>query len=328
MRAVAHDVFVSYASRDKPVADAVCAALENRGVRCWIAPRDILPGLDWGAAIIGAINETRLMVLVFSSHANKSHQIRREVERAVSKGLTVIPLRIEDVPPGKTLEYFISTPHWLDAITPPIEQHLDHIAETVQLLLTRGTRDSTEIPILPPRGAPRAAAAAAAAPAPVRAPFDRALPAQPRRRRALLWVAAAAAVLALVGFLSLRGSPPEIVALTFPDAITAGTRGASGSIQFRDPGADVVSAEFEVLEASEFQPLRVEAPVRGQKTGSFSFRLASSVPQKVTLQARLVDGDDRRSDPVRFSFEVKKPEPSRRRPTWTIETPRFRFPVP
>ena len=324
---MAHDVFVSYASRDKPVADAVCAALENRGIRCWIAPRDILPGLDWGAAIIGAINETRLMVLVFSSNANKSHQIRREVERAVSKGLTVIPLRIEDVPPGKTLEYFISTPHWLDAITPPIERHLDHIAETVQLLLTaRDTRLHRD-PRPPaawrhPRGRGRR----------LRAPFPRRSTVRPRRDPDagvhLLWIAAAVAVLALVGLLSLRGSPPQIVALTFPDAFNAGTRGASGSIQFRDSGADVVSAEFEVLEASEFQPLRVEAPVRGQKTGSFSFRLASSVPQKVTLQARLVDDDGRRSDPFRFSFEVKKPEPSRRRPTWTIETPRFRFPVP
>lgn len=46
MTGVNHDVFISYASSDKPVADAVCAALEQRGIRCWIAPRDILPGLD------------------------------------------------------------------------------------------------------------------------------------------------------------------------------------------------------------------------------------------------------------------------------------------
>src|SRR5713101_8280389 len=48
---MAHDVFISYSSKDKPVADAVCAGLEGRGIRCWAAPRDILPGSDWGAAI-------------------------------------------------------------------------------------------------------------------------------------------------------------------------------------------------------------------------------------------------------------------------------------
>ncbi len=67
-----HDVFVSYASGDKPVADAVCVTLESNGIRCWIAPRDVLPGVHYGEAIIDAINEARIMVLVFSSKANIS----------------------------------------------------------------------------------------------------------------------------------------------------------------------------------------------------------------------------------------------------------------
>ena len=64
------DVFVSYSTRDKAAADAVCASLEINGLRCWIAPRDIVPGMDWGEAIIDAMNTSRVMVLVFSSHAN------------------------------------------------------------------------------------------------------------------------------------------------------------------------------------------------------------------------------------------------------------------
>jgi hypothetical protein len=49
----------------------------------------------------------------------------------------VIPLRIEDVLPSKTLEYFISTQHWLDALTPPLEDHLAHLAETITVLLAK-----------------------------------------------------------------------------------------------------------------------------------------------------------------------------------------------
>lgn len=130
-----HDVFVSYSSDDKPTADAACATLENRGIRCWIAPRDVLPGTDWGAAIIDAINVCRIMVLVYSAKANDSQQIKREVERAVNRGVAVIPFRIEDVPMSKTLEYFISTPHWLDALTQPLQQHLDRLADTTGLIL-------------------------------------------------------------------------------------------------------------------------------------------------------------------------------------------------
>jgi hypothetical protein len=125
---MAHDVFISYSARDKASADAVCAKLESRGIRCWIAPRDIRPGMSWGSAIIEAIDGARVMLLVFSSRANRSPQISREVERAVSKNLVVVPVRVEDVKPTGDLEYFLGTPHWLDAITVPFDRHLDGIA--------------------------------------------------------------------------------------------------------------------------------------------------------------------------------------------------------
>ncbi len=134
---MAHDVFVSYASGDKSVADAVCATLESHGIRCWIAPRDVLTGMHYGEAIIDAIHECRIMVLVFSSKANLSPHIPKEIERAVSQGVTVMPLRIEDVAPGKSLDYFIGSVHWLDAITPPLEAHLQKLAANVQTLLAR-----------------------------------------------------------------------------------------------------------------------------------------------------------------------------------------------
>ncbi len=132
---MAHDVFLSYSSKDKPVADATCAVLEGRGIRCWMAPRDITPGADWGESIIDAIQGARAMVLVFSKNANESVQIKREVERAVNRGMPVIPFRIENVMPVKSLEYFLSTPHWLDAFSPPMERHLNYLADVIQSLL-------------------------------------------------------------------------------------------------------------------------------------------------------------------------------------------------
>jgi tetratricopeptide (TPR) repeat protein len=132
---VAHDVFISYSPQDKLTADAACAVLEAAGIRCWIAPRDVTPGSEWSESIIDAIAEVRAFVLVFSGHANESGQIKREVERAVHQGIPIIPLRIEDVAPTKSLEYFISTPHWLDAFSPPLQQHLTHLAQILRTLL-------------------------------------------------------------------------------------------------------------------------------------------------------------------------------------------------
>jgi hypothetical protein len=142
----AHDVFISYSHEDKPVADAACAVLERHAVRCWIAPRDVTLGMSYGESIMDAIATARIMVLIFSDHANKSPQVEREIERAVSKGLWLIPIRIEDVVPRKSLEYFISTSHWLDALTPPMEQHLERLAEAVHNLLASLDKSPTPQP--------------------------------------------------------------------------------------------------------------------------------------------------------------------------------------
>jgi hypothetical protein len=321
---MAHDVFVSYSSIDKPVADAACTALEQRGIRCWIAPRDILPGLDWGAAIVDAISESRIMVLVFSSNANRSPQIKREVERAVSKGVTIVPLRIEDVPLGKTLEYFISTAHWFDAFPAPIQGHMARLAGTIQILLSRPQRVSaTGVPISRP-------SALESAPLPAETQERRV---DPRSRRLALAAVGALALVLVVGWNLLRPSPPEIVSVRYPPLVTAGVPG-TGTIEFADRRGEVALAQFEVVQAAQFSPFSFAPPVAGRKSGSFSFPIWSPVAQHVTLQAVLVNKAGRRSRPYPFSFEVqeaRKSSPGRRPParSFTIQAPNgFRFKIP
>ena len=128
------DVFISYSSQDKQWADAACAVLEGHRIRCWISPRDIAPGTEWGASIINGIDACRIMVLIFSAHANGSAQVRREVERAISKGLAVLPFRVENVLPAGAMEYALGNTHWLDGFTPPVERHLETLAESVNTL--------------------------------------------------------------------------------------------------------------------------------------------------------------------------------------------------
>jgi hypothetical protein len=130
-----YDVFLSHSSQDKTWADAACAVLESRRIRCWIAPRDILPGTEWGASIIEGIDACRVLILILSAHSNASAQVRREVERAISKGLAVLPLRVEDIRPAGALEYAIGNTHWLDAFTPPVEKKLEALAEATSALL-------------------------------------------------------------------------------------------------------------------------------------------------------------------------------------------------
>ncbi len=117
------NVFISYSQPDRECAFEMVGRLEARGIRCWIAPRDITPASDWAAEIIDAISSARAMILVLSASSNDSPQVRREVERAVHKQLVILPFRIEDVQPSKSLEFFLSTQHWMDAFPPPREPY-------------------------------------------------------------------------------------------------------------------------------------------------------------------------------------------------------------
>ena len=131
-----YDVFISHSNSDKLVADAVCSRLESAGVRCWIAPRNINPGEGWSAAILRGIEACRLMVLVFSDDANQSAHVRREVAHACDHELIVIPMRIKDAMPRGDLRYYLNELHWLDALTPPLEKHLETLAARVAHLLS------------------------------------------------------------------------------------------------------------------------------------------------------------------------------------------------
>jgi hypothetical protein len=132
---MAHDVFISYATENKPIADALCAKMEAKQIRCWIAPRDLPVGVPYGAALVEAIQASRAFVLVLSADANQSQHVPREVEQAVHNCIPLIPFRIENIEPSQSLNYFIKSLHWLDALTPPMEKHLDKLTESVQALL-------------------------------------------------------------------------------------------------------------------------------------------------------------------------------------------------
>jgi adenylate cyclase len=130
--AQAASVFISYASRDKAVADAVCLALEQAGVACWIAPRNVVPGESYAGAIVHAIDGTKLNVLILSEHGAASQHVLREVERASSRRHPVVAFRIDAAPMPVDLEYFLNTSQWLDASSMGVERALPRLVDAVQ----------------------------------------------------------------------------------------------------------------------------------------------------------------------------------------------------
>ena len=146
VRSAAPDVFISYASPDSAVAEAVCEALERVGVTCWIAPRDVTPGTFYADEIVHAIDATKASVLILSQNAAESPHVLREVERAASKRHPVVSLRIDHAPLPAGLEYFLNTSQWLDASGGDIARSMPK--------LTAAVRVATQAPIVTPEATP------------------------------------------------------------------------------------------------------------------------------------------------------------------------------
>jgi adenylate cyclase len=133
----AADVFLSYASQDAAVADAVVAALEQQGIKCWIAPRDVTPGAFYAGAIVQAIDAARATVLILSQSSAVSPHVVREVERAASKRHPVLSLRIDQVPLPPDLEYFLNSSQWLEAAGDNLARAMPKLVAALRLTLDR-----------------------------------------------------------------------------------------------------------------------------------------------------------------------------------------------
>lgn len=130
-------VFISYSSTDKEAAEAVCNGLEAASVPCFLAHRDNKGGMLWDESILDALDGASALVLILSAGANASVMVKREVERAASRQMPIAPFRIQDVQPGRSLEFFIKIHHWLDGFPAPIERHVSRLAESLRGYLTK-----------------------------------------------------------------------------------------------------------------------------------------------------------------------------------------------
>lgn len=161
---MAHDIFISYSTKDKTIADAVCAKLEEGGIRAWIAPRDVPAGTNFAESIIDAIDSCQVFVLIWSADTNTSQHILNEVNQAFNQGIVIIPFRIQNVEPTSAMRYYIGRTHWLDAIDPPLENHINALRHAILVNMGRETNPPgmanqtaapARDPIRPPADIPR-----------------------------------------------------------------------------------------------------------------------------------------------------------------------------
>lgn len=138
-----YDVFISYNSTDKSVADAVCHYLEERKLRCFIAPRDITPP-DWAGSITRAIENSKAFVIVVSEHSIESNEVAKEITLATRVSSYIFPFRVDGSRLDGRMTYHLSAFHWIDAVDPPMEQRLQELADRILSALTSGENNMEE----------------------------------------------------------------------------------------------------------------------------------------------------------------------------------------
>lgn len=146
------DVFISHSAQDKEVAETICAALEEAAIRCWVAPRDVRPGKSFPGEITRAIQQSKVMLLIFSRHSNSSEQVLREVQLAADCHVPIVRLRIEDITLSDDLRYYLSTPQYLDALTSPLSKHIPRLEAAIRELLEQSTEESATSAAASPTG--------------------------------------------------------------------------------------------------------------------------------------------------------------------------------
>jgi hypothetical protein len=125
-------VFVSYAPQDAAIANAVVENIEQHGIKCWIAPRDVTPGLQYADEAVGAIDGTKVVVLVLSEHAVASPHVGREIERVASKRRRIIGLRTDATPLTRSFEYFLNESQWIHVAALGMPAALTKLTQSVE----------------------------------------------------------------------------------------------------------------------------------------------------------------------------------------------------
>jgi len=131
-----YDIFISYSSKNKNVADAIVADLEQHGIKCWYAPRDIMPGQEWVSAIKEGIEASKALVLIYTDESNSSRQVMNEVALAFNAGKTIVPFKLTKEQMNSELEYYLTRVHWMDAVSAPLNAHIRELREYLSIILS------------------------------------------------------------------------------------------------------------------------------------------------------------------------------------------------
>lgn len=129
-----HDIFISYSSALSDAAQAVCHLLEQHDIKCWMAPRNLTGGAEYGDVIEDAIKYSRAVVVLFSDTAARSRWVSGELNVAFEEQKPIIPFRLDETPLRGQVRVMLNQKHWIDAFPDYKTKFGDLVAAVASIL--------------------------------------------------------------------------------------------------------------------------------------------------------------------------------------------------
>jgi hypothetical protein len=167
--------FICHSSEDADIAKRLVSRLENASIPCWIAPRNIPPGLTYAASIVQGIKAAGFFIFIFTKASNQSEAVINEIENAMALKIPVIPFRIDNIAYSDSLDYYLRSKQAINAYSKSLDAAIDELITYIH------SRTGTTAPSIP------------------KTPL--ATPEGPRKRPIFTYVLAGAGVLLLAFFL-------------------------------------------------------------------------------------------------------------------------------
>src|SRR3954453_20413482 len=308
-------VFISHSHQDLPAAELIVKALEQRGVACWVAPRDVPAGGSYAEALLNAIEGASCFVLIYSEHSNVSSHVLREVERALKFGLNIVPVRFDESSPSKSLDYLLATVHWL-AISPHARDR--SIVKAVEQIVACVANSKVAAPGAVPGGA---------SPAPIGGVSPAAIAAVPvasSSKSPRLWIGAAillAIAAGVIWFLAARNRAPAEDAkkryVAARAANTPATQACPGQVHQNERPQPVTHRYFAFLanrKASSAYNLLSMAYRRHVRIGSYN-KSVGSKPSVRLVEAAIVSQNEHNAS---VAAVLEDTDPAAQKARWKV----------
>ena len=131
VKASSSDIFISFSSSNVVVAEKIYHALMEVGKSAWISTISIGIGQDYGLQIVKSIDNCKYFILLITSESIASRHVKTELERAFSKGATILPIMLDESKIPLDWEYYLGSSQWLNVLSQEEKDWLPQVINAV-----------------------------------------------------------------------------------------------------------------------------------------------------------------------------------------------------